>query len=100
MLPATVHHTVAYFPCKSNGGQKLEASNVKPFDRVGASVSIDGDSLIVGAHQEFEEGNLAYQRGVQVVTVQSDPGGSGVGNVYRLGWKEECVDNDEDVCEV
>eukprot|EP00752_Nemacystus_decipiens_P003960 g3626.t1 len=80
--------------------QKLLPSNVKPFDRFGASVSIDGDALIVGSHQEFEEGKLAYQRSVQVVTVQSDPGGSGVGNVYRLGWKENCVDDADDVCEV
>lgn len=36
----------------------------------------------------------------KVVTVQSDPGGSGVGNKYRLGWKEECVDDDDDSCEV
>lgn len=36
----------------------------------------------------------------QVVTVQSDPGGAGVGNVYRLGWKEECIDNADDTCEV
>lgn len=36
----------------------------------------------------------------KVVTVQSDPGGSGVGNVYRLGWKEDCVDDADDVCEV
>lgn len=36
----------------------------------------------------------------KVVTVQSDPGGSGVGNTYRLGWKEECVDDDDDSCEV
>lgn len=36
----------------------------------------------------------------KVVTVQSDPGGSGVGNVYRLGWKENCVDDDDDLCEV
>lgn len=41
-------------------------SNVKPFDRFGVSVSIDGDALIVGSHQEFEEGKLAYQRAVQV----------------------------------
>ncbi|CAM9122390.1 unnamed protein product, partial [Hapterophycus canaliculatus] len=80
--------------------QKLVPSNVKPFDRFGVSVSIDGDALIVGSHQEFEEGKLAYQRAVQVVTVQSDPGGSGVGNVYRLGWKELCVDDDDDICEV
>ncbi|CAM9763265.1 unnamed protein product [Pylaiella littoralis] len=78
--------------------QKLLPSNVKPFDRFGASVSIDSDALVVGSHQEFEEGNLAYQRAV--VTVQSDPGGSGVGNVYRLGWKEECVDDTDDTCEV
>lgn len=32
--------------------------------------------------------------------MQSDPGGSGVGNTYRLGWKEECVDDDDDSCEV
>lgn len=37
---------------------------------------------------------------MKVVTVQSDPGGSGVGNVYRLGWKEECVDDADDACEV
>lgn len=37
---------------------------------------------------------------MKVVTVQSDPGGSGVGNVYRLGWKEDCVDDADDVCEV
>lgn len=36
----------------------------------------------------------------KVVTVQSDAGGSGVGNVYRLGWKEECVDDEDDSCEV
>lgn len=48
------------------GVQKLLPSNVKPFDRFGASVSIDGDALIVGSHQEFEEGKLAYQRAVQV----------------------------------
>lgn len=53
--------------CRLSGGaQKLLPSNVKPFDRFGASVSIDGDALIVGSHQEFEEGNLAYQRAVQV----------------------------------
>lgn len=53
--------------CQFLGGvQKLLPSNVKPFDRFGASVSIDGDALIVGSHQEFEEGNLAYQRAVQV----------------------------------
>ena len=23
-----------------------------------------------------------------------------MGNVYRLGWKEECVDDDDDTCEV
>lgn len=46
--------------------QKLLPSNVKPFDRFGASVSIDGDALVVGSHQEFEEGKLAYQRAVQV----------------------------------
>ena len=39
-------------------------------------------------------------RELKVVTVQSDPGGSGVGNVYRLGWKEDCVDDADDVCEV
>ncbi|CAM9865835.1 unnamed protein product, partial [Laminaria digitata] len=71
--------------------QKLEPSNVKPFDRFGVSVSIDADALIVGSHQDFEEGSLAYQRAVQVVTVQCDPGGT-VGKVYRLGWKEECID--------
>lgn len=49
-----------------NGEQKLLPSNVKPFDRFGASVGIDGDALIVGSHQEYEEGNLAYQRAVQV----------------------------------
>ena len=32
--------------------------------------------------------------------MQSDPGGSGVGNKYRLGWKEECIDDDDDICEV
>ncbi|CAM9244645.1 unnamed protein product, partial [Sphacelaria rigidula] len=80
--------------------QKLEASNVRPFDRFGVSVSLNEDTLIVGSHQEFEKGKLAYQRAVQVVTVQSDPGGSGVGNVYRLGWKENCVDDDDDLCEV
>ncbi|CAN0308889.1 unnamed protein product, partial [Ectocarpus sp. 13 AM-2016] len=36
---------------------KLVPSNVKPFDRFGASVSIDEDALIVGSHQDFEEGN-------------------------------------------
>lgn len=36
----------------------------------------------------------------KVVTVQSDPGGSGVGNFYRLGWKEECIDDADDDCEV
>lgn len=35
----------------------------------------------------------------QVVTVQCDPGGT-VGNVYRLGWKEECIDDADDTCEV
>lgn len=39
---------------------------MKPFDRFGASVSIDADALIVGSHQDFEEGSLAYQRAVQV----------------------------------
>lgn len=39
---------------------------MKPFDRFGASVSIDGDAVIVGSHQDFEEGKLAYQRAVQV----------------------------------
>lgn len=53
--------------CRLWGGvQKLLPSNVKPFDRFGASVSIDGDALVVGSHQEFEEGKLAYQRAVQV----------------------------------
>ncbi|CAM9102436.1 unnamed protein product [Scytosiphon promiscuus] len=80
--------------------QKLVPSNVKPFDRLGVSVSIDGDALIVGSHQEFEEGKLAYQRAVQVVTIQSDPGGAGVGNIYRLGWKDVCVDDDDDICQV
>lgn len=61
---------------------------------------MESNSLIVGAHQEFEQGKLAYQRPVQVVTVQSDPGGERVGNVYRLGWKEKCVDDDDDGCEV
>lgn len=80
--------------------QKLEASNVKPFDRFGSSASIEGNSLIVGSHQEYEQGTLAYQQAVQVVTVQCDPGGERVGGVYRLGWKETCVDDEDDVCEV
>ena len=33
------------------------------------------------------------------MTVQCDPGGT-VGNVYRLGWKEECIDDADDTCEV
>lgn len=43
---------------------------------------------------------LVWSLPTKVVTVQSDPGGSGVGNVYRLGWKEECVDDADDACEV
>ena len=63
--PETSTRTCSF--CRLSGGvQKLMPSNVKPFDRFGASVSIDGDALIVGSHQEFEEGKLAYQRAVQV----------------------------------
>lgn len=37
---------------------------------------------------------------LEVVTVQADPGGEKVGNVYRLGWKERCADDADDLCEV
>lgn len=59
------HSASLPFPPRG-GAKRLEASNVKPFDRFGVSVSIDDDALIVGSHQEFEKGNLGYQRAVQV----------------------------------
>ncbi|CAM9924718.1 unnamed protein product, partial [Discosporangium mesarthrocarpum] len=80
--------------------QGLEPSNVKPFDRLGVSVSMEQDTVIAGSHQEYEEGKLVYQRSIQVVTVQADPGGDRVGNFYRLGWKEICEDDEDDICEV
>lgn len=63
MVSVSVPSSLTSVSC---GVQKLEPSNVKPFDCFGASVSIDGDAIIVGSHQDFEEGNLVYQRAVQV----------------------------------
>ncbi len=56
--------------------------------RLGVSVGIYNSVIAVGSCEYYESSALAFQKFIQVVTVQAME--CCVGSTYRLGWKVQC----------
>ncbi len=52
------------------------------------SVGIYNSVIVAGSSEYYESSVLAFQKFIQVVTVQATE--CCVGNTYRLGWKVQC----------
>jgi hypothetical protein len=71
--------------------RKLDASNVKPDDRLGHGVAVHAGVIVATSLQKINPSSVRYQRSVQVVEVQAAR--CCTGNTYRLGWRESCSDS-------
>jgi hypothetical protein len=71
--------------------RKLDASNVKPDDRLGHGVAVHAGVIVATSLQKINPSSVRYQRSVQVVEVQAAR--CCTGNTYRLGWRENCNDS-------
>jgi len=69
--------------------QKLLASDMHEWDRFGTSVSITGNTVVVGAH-ELYTGALNPRRGVQEITTSASAQVSGY---FRVLWKRVQEEN-------
>jgi FG-GAP repeat len=71
--------------------EKLDASNVKPDDRLGHGVAVHAGVIVATSLQKINPSSVRYQRSVQVVEVQAAR--CCTGNTYRLGWRQSCSDS-------
>jgi hypothetical protein len=65
--------------------QKLNATNLKEYDRFGWRVRISNDTLLIASLKE-SGGRLRVRAAVQAITLTAKPGAEALGNTFKGGW--------------